>query len=116
MGNKNHLKNINDQNLAHFMRVSTKAFTVSLECVVQNWSYWANSASSTKSNLNKGIYVILSRVCVSYVLNWSSWTSNNTWNVRDAEFALSSDGISWLKSCSINEYLSEFSLSPYIYD
>ena len=28
MGNKNHLKSINDQNFAHFMRVTTKAFTV----------------------------------------------------------------------------------------
>ena len=28
LGNKNHLKNINDQNFAHFMGVTTKAFTV----------------------------------------------------------------------------------------
>ena len=45
----------------------------------------------------------------------SYWTSNNIWDVWDAGFALSSNEVSWVNSCSINEYLFVSSLSLYIY-
>ena len=88
---------------------------ISLGCAAKNWAYWTSPTSSTWSKWNKGYYINSSGVCVSCILNWSSWTSNNTWDVWDAGFALSSDGISWVKTCSINEYLSVSSLSPYIF-